>query len=362
MQADPASRRLTYAQALQEATEQVMAADPRVIVIGEGVPDPKAIFGTTAHLRERFGAQRVFDMPLSENALTGVCIGAALAGMRPVMVHQRIDFALLAMDQLVNNAAKWHFMFNGQGRVPLVVRMIVGRGWGQGPQHSQGLHSLFAHVPGLRVVLPSNPHDAKGMFVAAVRDDNPVVFVEHRWTHGLVDEVPAGDYDVPLDRARVLREGSQLTIAGFSLAIVEALHLARVLAPHGIDIEVLDMRSARPLDVDALLKSVRKTGRLIAVDAGWAQCGLASELVARAATGAFSSLRAAPAWLAYPDQPSPTSPHLARHYFPETPQLLDLVLQQLGCTLPAETMASVLEGIARKGPVDVPNDRFTGPF
>jgi pyruvate dehydrogenase E1 component beta subunit len=154
-----------------------MAQDPRVIVIGEGVPDPKAMFGTTAGLRERFGGERVFDMPLSENGATGFCIGAALSGMRPVMVHQRIDFALLAMDQLVNNAAKWHYMFNGKASVPLVVRVIVGRGWGQGPQHSQSLQGLFAQIPGLRVVMPTTAHDAKGMLMAAIADKGGRIMV-----------------------------------------------------------------------------------------------------------------------------------------------------------------------------------------
>jgi pyruvate dehydrogenase E1 component beta subunit len=160
-------------------------------------------------LRQKYGPQRVFDMPLSENGMTGICIGAALNGMRPVMVHQRIDFALLAMDQIVNNAAKWHYMFDGKGRVPLVVRVIIGRGWGQGPQHSQSLQAMFAHVPGLRVVMPATAHDAKGMLIASIEQNSPVIFVEHRWLHGIKDNVPAASYRASLDKARVVHEGSK---------------------------------------------------------------------------------------------------------------------------------------------------------
>jgi pyruvate dehydrogenase E1 component beta subunit len=362
MPTDSSVQKLSYAQALHQAASQVMARDPRVIVIGEGVPDPKGIFGTTANLRETFGANRVFDMPLSENGMTGICIGAALGGMRPLMVHQRIDFALLAMDQLVNNAAKWHYMFNGQARVPLVVRMIIGRGWGQGPQHSQGLQSLFAHVPGLKVVMPSTPHDAKGMLIAALEDDNPVIFVEHRWLHNVVDDVPEAEYRVPLDKARLLHSGDRLTVAGFSFAILEALQLARELARHGIALDVVDMRAARPLDLETLARSVRKTGHLIAVDSGWGACGLASELIALMAMHEFASLRKAPARLTYPDHPSPTSPHLSSGYFPSTAKLLNTIMLQLGMPLDARTSASILERLVRKGPMDVPSVSFTGPF
>ena len=186
------SRQMTCAQALREAQDLCLAADPSVFLMGRGVPDPKGIFGTTSGLAEAHGAERVFDMPCAENAMTGVAIGAALAGMRPVMTHQRVDFALLALEQLCNQAANWRAMFAGQQTVPLTVRLMVGRGWGQGPQHSQCLHAWLAHVPGLKVVMPTTPHDAKGLLIAAIEDDDPVVFIEHRWLHGLRGEVPDG--------------------------------------------------------------------------------------------------------------------------------------------------------------------------
>src|SRR5438445_2013324 len=201
------SRILKFHEALREAADLCLSRDPRVYLIGLGVPDPKGIFGTTLGLQQKFGAQRVLDMPTSENGITGVAIGSAIAGMRPILTHQRLDFALLAIEQMVNQAAKWHYMFGGRMKVPLVIRLILGRGWGQGPQHSQSLHAWFAHVPGLKVVMPATPHDAKGLLIASVQDNNPVVFLEYRWLHGITDHVPAEPYRVELGQARVVTSG-----------------------------------------------------------------------------------------------------------------------------------------------------------
>lgn len=353
---------ISYVQAINHALSQAMIADPNVIVIGEGVPDPKAIFGTTAGLRETFGPNRVFDMPLAENGMTGVCIGAAITGMRPVMVHQRIDFALLAMDQLVNNAAKWHYMFNGQSTVPLVVRTIIGRGWGQGPQHSQGLQSMFAHVPGLKVVMPASPADAKGLMMAAIKDNNPVLYIEHRWLHNLIDDVPETSFETPIGQARVTHEGTKLTVAGLSYPIVEALHVARELAAIGIDIEVVDMRSARPLDIDTLATSVRKTGRLLVVDSAWPVCGIASELISQISKREFGSLRRAPASITYPDMPSPTSPHMSNGYFPTEISIIDAIAGMLDVPLTDKQLSGPRAKLQPNRPLDAPRSDFTGPF
>ena len=216
-------RVITYAEAIREALDQAMAADESVIVFGLGVDDPKAIFGTTAGLQETYGCERVFDTPTSENAMTGVGIGAALNGIRPVMVHQRLDFFLLAMDQLVNGAAKWHFMFGGQGKVPITIRLIMGRGWGQGPTHSQNLQAWFTHIPGLKVVMPATAEDAKGLLLESIRDDNPVVFLEHRWLHNIQGEVSEEPKHVPLGKARMIREGFDITLVAISYMVVEAI-------------------------------------------------------------------------------------------------------------------------------------------
>lgn len=356
-------RDITFAQAVREGLDQAMEQDPRVIVIGEGVPDPKAIFNTTAELREKFGTQRVFDMPLSENGVTGVCIGAALSGMRPVMVHQRIDFALLAMDQLVNNAAKWHYMFDGKASVPLVVRVIVGRGWGQGPQHSQSLQAIFAQVPGLKVVMPTTAYDAKGMLIAAIEDNNPVIFIEHRWLHQIKDHVPEEVYRVPLGQAKVLHEGDAVTVAAFSYMAVESLIAAKALmSTMGIGIEVLDMRSVRPLDVVSVLHSVRKTGRLIVADTAFRTGSIAGELISQVVEQAFDALKTHPVCIASPDHPVPTSHFMAECYYPGPQTIVDAVLDMVGADKISANYRELCALMLRDEPHDTPNRGFTGPF
>ncbi|MCX7178069.1 MAG: alpha-ketoacid dehydrogenase subunit beta, partial [Proteobacteria bacterium] len=247
------NRQLKFSEAIREATDQAMGRDPSVYIVGLGVPDPKGIFGTTLGLQEKYGAVRVQDMPLSENAMTGVALGSALVGMRPIITHQRMDFALVAMEQMVNQAAKWHYMFGGKANVPMVVRMIIGRGWGQGPQHSQSLQAWFAHIPGLKVVMPTTAHDAKGLLAASIEDNNPVIFIEHRWLHNIADEVPAEYYTVPLGKARVMRAGSDVTIVGTSYMALEALRAAERLDEDGISAEVVDLRTIRPWDIETVL-------------------------------------------------------------------------------------------------------------
>ena len=352
-------RKITQAEAIREALEQAMTEDERVILIGEGVPDPKGIFGTTSGLQERFGTARVFDMPLAENGMTGICIGAAISGMRPVMVHQRIDFALLCMDQLINNAAKWRYMFAGQVSVPLVVRLIVGRGWGQGPQHAQSLQALFAHVPGLKVVMPSSGHDAKGMLLAAIRDDNPVIFIEHRWLHGIIDEVPTLPYTVPLDKAALRRTGRDATVVAFSFMVVEALLSAKALAEFGINLEVIDARAVRPLDMPTIIESVTRTGTLIVVDTAWKTGGIAGEVVAGVTEAAFGSLRRSPLRVALPDIPAPTSHHLAKDYYPDALHLARAIVAHLDAAVPD---AELVKRLFRSTPHDVPQREFCGPF
>jgi pyruvate dehydrogenase E1 component beta subunit len=351
------SRQIKFAEAIREATDQAMARDPSVYLIGLGVPDPKGIFGTTGGLQQKYGATRVLDMPLSENAMTGVVIGSALTGMRPIITHQRVDFSILAMDQMVNQAAKWHYMFDGKHRVPIVVRMIIGRGWGQGPQHSQSLQSWFAHIPGLIVAMPTTAHDAKGMLLSAIENDNPVIFLEHRWLHNIADEVPGDYYTVPFGKARVMREGTDVTIVGASYMSLEALRAAEHLAKEGVNAEVIDLRTIRPLDTETVLASVRKTGRLVVADTSWKQFGVAGEIVAMVTEQAFSSLKAAPERVALPDAPAPTSPALADTYFPRAGDIVLAAKRTLG--LKPETDAFELRPGQR---LDVPDSSFQGPF
>jgi pyruvate/2-oxoglutarate/acetoin dehydrogenase E1 component len=276
-------RTLTYAEAIREATQQEMARDPSVIVFGIGADDFKAVYGTTRGLLEQFGPERVFDTPLSEDAMTGVSIGAALAGLRPIHVHIRMDFVLLAMNQIVNIAAKARYMYGGSVCVPIVIRSVIGRSWGQGAQHSQGLHALFMHIPGLRVVAPSSPYDAKGCLIQSIRDDNPVMFIEHRMLHSQRGHVPEEAYTVPFGKARILSKGSDITMVGISYMAVECLRARRYLEEVGISAEVIDPVSLVPLDIDAILSSVSKTGRLLIVDSGWTTCGASAEILAQVA-------------------------------------------------------------------------------
>ncbi len=346
---------VSFAEAIRQALAESLEGDNRTIVFGLGVPDPKGVFGTTLGLQERFGVQRVFDMPCSENAMMGVALGLALGGFRPVMVHQRLDFFLLAMDQLVTQAAKWRFMFGDEIEVPLVVRLVVGRGWGQGPQHSQCLHSWLMHVPGLKVAMPASARDAKGMLLAAISDPNPVVFIEHRWLHHSQGALSALD---DVEGARVAREGSDITVLAISSAVVEALTVAEALAQsEKADVEVIDARWARPLDVDTINRSVAKTGRLLVLDCSWPSAGFASEAIAIVNETCWDKLKMAPRRLCYLDTPSPTSCSLAADFYYQAHDVELAVREILGmsheCLIPKETDPMKL---------DIPHAGFKGPF
>jgi acetoin:2,6-dichlorophenolindophenol oxidoreductase subunit beta len=275
------ARELTYAEALYEATAQEMEIDPSVFVFGLGVDDVKGMYGTTKDLHKRFGALRNFDTPLSEDAMTGVAVGAALAGMRPIHVHQRMDFLLLCMNQLVNVAAKTSYAFGGAFSVPLVVRAIVGRSWGQGAQHSQAFNSYFMNTPGIKVAAPVTPHDVKGCMIAAIRDNNPVVFVEHRMLYGNRGLVPEASYEIPFGKARTITAGNDVTIVAISHMVVEAVRASRLLSEAGISSEIIDPVTLTPIDIDTILSSVRRTGNLLVVDNGWICAGVGSEIVSQ---------------------------------------------------------------------------------
>lgn len=350
-------RELTFYQAINEATDVCMAKDPSVYLMGLGVPDPKGIFGTTLGLQKKYGSERVLDTPTSENGMTGVAIGSCLTGMKPILVYQRVDFALLAMEQIVSQAAKWHYMFGGQQSLPLVLRMIIGRGWGQGPQHSQSLQSWFAHIPGLKVVMPSSAYDAKGLLIASIEDPNPVVFLEYRWLLNTKGDVPEGYYSLPLGKARIAREGKDLTIVATSYMVLEALWAAEILRQFGIEAEVVDVRTLRPLDEETILTSVAKTGRLLAADTSWKMCGFASEIIALASEKIFDRLKAAPKSVTLPDVPSPATLSLANEFFPGEKDIVAIAAQMFN--IPLE---NALNLVRKPKFLDIPDPSFTGPF
>ena len=350
------TRSITYAEALREAQDYCLETRPETYLMGLGVPDPKGVFGSTLGLQEKFGNDRVFDTPLSENAMTGVALGTAISGMRPILTHQRVDFALNSMEQLVNQVAKWHYMFGGQMNAPMVVRMVIGRGWGQGPQHSQSLHSWFAHIPGLKVILPTFPHDAKGMLISAIEDDNPVICLEHRWLYGLRDSVPEGGYRVPIGECRVVRAGTDITLVGVSYMTLECLRAAESLAKHEVSAEVIDLRSASPLPIDQIADSVSKTGRILSVDHAHTACGVASEISALVTERLFDRLRGTPQRLGLPDHPSPTSSAQSRDFYPLAHQIAATCMKMVsGTDIP-------MLAESQSGPLDQPDTSFTGPF
>jgi pyruvate/2-oxoglutarate/acetoin dehydrogenase E1 component len=346
-----------FANAINEALHIAMQSDSSVICYGLGVTDPKAIFGTTANLENTFGSERVFDMPTSENAMTGVAIGAALNGIKSVMTHQRLDFFLLAMDQLVNGAAKWHYMFGGQTSIPITIRLIIGRGWGQGSTHSQNLQAWFSHIPGLKVVMPTSPADAKGLLLASIFDPNPVIFLEHRWLHNTVGEVPDGDFRISLGKARIAKSGNDLTLVAMSYMTVEAMHAANYLDKHGISCEVIDLRTIKPLDWQTVFDSVTKTGRLLALDSGVTTGSVAGEIVARVAMEKFDKLKSAPARLAMPDVPEPAGPSLTKGFYVRAADVAYKVMKIMG-----KNYDRVWEDLPEPFPHDVPGDWFKGPF
>lgn len=308
-------RRISYAEAVNEALSQALTLDPRVFVMGQGVDDPSGMFGATRDLHLKFGRERVFDTPLAETALSGVAVGAALGGMRPVYFHNRPDFLLLAMDQLVNHAAKWHYMFGGAARVPLVFWACVGRGWGSAAQHSQALQGLFMHVPGLKLIMPATCFDAKGLMLAAIADNNPVLIIDHRMNFKQRGLVPSEPYTVPIGKGVIRRKGRDVTVVATSHLVAEAYAAAEELAQEGIEAEVVDPRTLRPLDEELILQSVARTGRLVVTDTGWKTGGVTAEIAAMVAEKGFGSLKAPIVRVCNPDLPTPSGYTLERAYY-----------------------------------------------
>ena len=343
-------RTMTYSQAISEALVTGMRLNSKVFITGIGVDYPVGVFGTTREALDEFGSSRVFDSPTMENALTGICIGAAAMGMRPVIVHHRNDFMFLAFDQMINLAAKWRYMFGGNaGQVPIVVRGIIGRGWGQGATHSQSLQSPIAHFPGIAVVMPATPSDAKGLILSALKSPSPVVILEHRSLFDIVGEVPEGEYETPIGKANVLRLGSDISVICTSYMVIEAMRAAEFLSRYGISVEVIDLRSVRPLDEETIINSVMKTGKVVVADTSWVQYGVASEIAALVAEKAFSYLKAPVVRIGLPDSPAPSSKILEDAFYPSANSLQQAITKLLG----REDISDTL---------DPEIDNFMGPY
>lgn len=324
-------RQIKYSQALSEGMVQAMEQDANIFITGIAVDYPSGIFGSTVEATKRFGPSRVFDAPAMENALTGILIGAAAVGKRPIIVHPRVDFMFLAFDMLLQLSAKWRYMYGGNGGMaPIVIRAIIGRGWGQGATHSQSPHAPLAHFPGLTVVMPAFPADAKGLMLSALQHSGPVVILEHRSLYDTVGVVSEEAVRVPLGKAAVVRAGSDITIVSTSYMSYEALQAAKELEKNGISAEVVDLRSIRPLDEDTILTSVKKTGRLIAADTSWELCGIASEIVALVAEKGFSYLKSPARRIALANCPAPVSHSLEKVFYPSANTIAKAAMVMLG--------------------------------
>jgi pyruvate dehydrogenase E1 component beta subunit len=343
-------RKITYSQAIAEATVHCMTQDPNIFVFGQCVDDHKGTYGTTGDAYAKFGRSRIIDTPNAENAMAGICFGAAATGSRPIMVFTRADFMFLALDSIANIGAKWRYSHGDKGGAPAVMRGIVGRGWGQGSTHSQSPHALFGHFPGLYVGAPASPADAKGMLIQALHSEDPVVLIENRGLYEIEGEVPEEPVAVPFGCGRVVQAGTDITIVAASLMVYEAQSALEILAQQGISAELIDVRSIRPLDDAIICNSVAKTGRLVVADTSWARYGLAAEVAAVVAENIPSALREPVRRLTPPDCPSPVSWPLEEAFNPNARSI-------------AQACLSVLhsDSIVASGRSDLVAG-FTGPF
>ncbi|MDD2737007.1 MAG: pyruvate dehydrogenase complex E1 component subunit beta [Desulfuromonadaceae bacterium] len=323
------TRKLSYSLAINEAFHQLMERDESVMLIGQGVKSPWYVGNTALGLIPRFGERRIIDTPVSENAMTGAAVGAALAGMRTIVVHPRMDFMLYAIDPIINEAANWSYMNGGKLPVPIVIWGVINRGGEQGAQHSQALQAMFAHVPGLKVVMPATPYDAKGLMIAAVLDNNPVIFIDDRWLYNTEDVVPEEFYSIPIGKGIIRREGKDITVVAISYLVPEAVKAAEELALDGISVEIIDPRTVKPLDYDLIHQSLQKTGRLVVADGGWKTGGIAAEIAALAAEKSFSNLKAPVVRVALPDVPAPASRTLEEAYYPRSKDICSAIRKLL---------------------------------
>jgi len=344
-------RNITYCDALKEAMVSEMQKDDKVFVYGLGAPD-LGIFGSTVGLEQQFGPERCFDTPISEDSMVGFGLGAAINGLRPIHIHIRMDFLLLAMNQIANMVSSYRYLSGGNLDVPLVIRAVIGRGWGQGCQHSKSMYSVFAHIPGIKLIMPTTPRDAKGLLTAAIRDNNPVICIEHRWLYWQEADVPEESFTIPIGESNILRQGKDITIVGISWMNVEALKAAEVLAKRGVSVEIVDPRTISPFNEELAVKSVNKTGRCIVADNDWLHCGFSAEIAARISDKCFGKLKSPVQRIGFAPTPCPTARHLENEFYPNAIKIIRLVEKMLDL-----------------GPTDLSGEefyshenRFKGPF
>lgn len=321
------SRQLSYAKAILEATDQAMDLCSDVVVLGQLVDTKSGIFGTTTGLVDKYGSERVQDFPVAENLMTATAMGAALTGLRPLICHQRLDFMIYSLDAITNWLALWRFKSNGKSAMPVTIRTIVGRGWGQGPQHSKSLHAWFAHMPGLRVAIPSTAYDAKGLLLEALLGQSPSIFVEGRGLYSMTDHVPEEPYRLVFGQAVVRRAGQDVTLVAIGSMVPVALRAAAALEKEGIDVEVIDPRTLTPLDRQTICASALKTGRIVAADPAWHSFGAAAEIITTVVEEIGDKLKAKPVRITLPDSHTPMSMTLEEQYYPSDKSLVEAIRQ-----------------------------------
>lgn len=318
-------KKMTYANAINDAHRIALTSDEKCFVIGQGVDSPWFVGTTTTGLIEQFGPERVMDTPISEAVVTGAAIGAAMSGMHPIVFHPRMDFMYLALDQIVNHCASWNYMFNGKVNVPIVIRGIVNRGGEQGAQHSQSPFSLYTNIPGLKVVCPATPYDAKGLLLAALVDPNPVVYIDDRWLYEEEKEIPDGYYTVEIGKANVLQEGEFVTIIAASYMVQQAIQAAKELEIEGISCEVVDLRSLKPIDMDTILNSVKKTKRAVIAIAEWSFSSVSSHIAQEIYKELYSELKHSIEIVNLPNAPAPASSSLEKAYYITSKNIIEAV-------------------------------------
>ena len=319
-----------YSEAINEGLDQAMALDDNVIVMGQLVDCIPGIFGTTIGLVEKYGKNRVQDFPISENLMTFAALGASLTGVRPVIVHQRLDFMIYSLDAIVNWMSLWYFKSNRESSVPVTIRAIVGKGWGQGPQHSKSLHAWFGHLPGLQVAVPSTAHDVKGLLLESIFGENPSIIIEHRSLFSMSDDVPETPYRVKFGQALVREQGTNVTVVAIGGMVPVALQAAAALRPQGVSIEGGDLRTISPMDTLTVLRSVAKTGRLVVLDLDWKAIGVASEIITLVCEEMMEKLKARPVRVCLPDSHTPMSSTLEELYYPDAEHVITEIRRVMG--------------------------------
>ena len=346
-------KKLTFAKAINASIEAAIKKDKKVVLIGLGVDDPKGVFGTTLNIHKKY-RKNVFDMPTAENAFTGIGLGLAISNFKPIIVHQRVEFSLLSIEQIFNQIAKWYYMSGGKINVPIVIRLIIGKGWGQGPQHSQSLEAIFSHIPGLKVVCPSNAKDAKGLLLSSISDPDPVIFFEHRWLHQTSSLVPKKNYLIPIGRAKILNKGDDITLISFSYGVIECLKSLEYLNKNKISPEIIDLRSLRPLDRKKIIKSANKTKKVLIVDNGMIKNGISSEI--SAIINEECKEKIIIKRIGVIDSPIPSSPALAKFAYPNKNSIIRNVFNMLNLKKKIHLKNEKIIGS------DQPDKYFTGPF